>query len=99
MKRMNNFQITKISASGCCLAFAWFFSCCSLALLMKVLPKSKKKRVNLNIEFPSEVKKNIQIWYSNRYRKKSYEIPISLKPNEKVNYLRLKMNLHVSKYK
>ena len=39
IKNVTNFQIAKSSASGCCLAFAWFFADFSLALLKKVLQK------------------------------------------------------------
>ena len=37
MKNVNNFQIAKVRASGCFLAFAWFFASFSLTLLIKVL--------------------------------------------------------------
>ena len=37
MKNVNNFQIAKVRASGCFLAFAWFFANFSLTLLIKVL--------------------------------------------------------------
>ena len=41
IKNVNNFQIAKGSASGCCLAFAWFFGNFILALLIKVLLMKK----------------------------------------------------------
>ena len=41
IKNVDNFQIAKGSASGCCLAFAWFFADFILALLIKVLLMKK----------------------------------------------------------
>ena len=42
MKKANNFQKGKVKPQRCCLAFAWFFTIFSLALLIKVLLMKKK---------------------------------------------------------
>ena len=44
-EKCEKFSNNKNSASGCCLAFAWFFTKFSLALLMKVFLIKKSSRV------------------------------------------------------
>ena len=47
-EQTEEFSKSKSSASGCCLAFAWFFASFSLALLIKVM-LIKKACISINI--------------------------------------------------
>ena len=66
MKNVNNIQTVKNSASGCCLAFAWFFVNFSLGLLIKVL-LIKQKTYNIIKPFGNMFRRKVRSEEMKRY--------------------------------
>ena len=66
MKNVNNIQTVKNSASGCCLAFAWFFVNFSLGLLIKVL-LIKQKTYNIIKPFGNMFQRRVRSEEMKRY--------------------------------
>ena len=66
MKNVNNIQTVKNSASGCCLAFAWFFVNFSLGLLIKVL-LIKQKTYNIIKPFCNVFRRKVKSEGIKRY--------------------------------